>query len=200
MYKNLIYFYTFYLKIMKNFLYFLLPTILFINSCSKKLDPFLITEQSVGLLTDSTLVKDLKLVFPNDSLNQFIGGDEFLGKSNIIKIFEKKTQKLLLELTPKEPLDSLSTIQNIRIIDNRYKTGKAIDKFCDFGCLSSKHKISSIQNTLRNIIVSIDEINAYFTIDKKELPENLRYNMSLKIDKVSIPQSAKIKDFFIQWY
>ena len=185
---------------MKNFLYFLLPTILFINSCSKKLDPFLITEQSVGLLTDSTLVKDLKLVFPNDSLNQFIGGDEFLGKSNIIKIFEKKTQKLLLELTPKEPLDSLSTIQNIRIIDNRYKTGKAIDKFCDFGCLSSKHKISSIQNTLRNIIVSIDEINAYFTIDKKELPENLRYNMSLNIDKVSIPQSAKIKDFFIQWY
>jgi hypothetical protein len=94
----------------------------------------------------------------------------------------------------------LSTIQNIRIIDSRYKTKKALDKICDFGCISGNYNISSIQNTLRNLIVSVDEINAYFTIDKSELPESLRYNMNLKIDKVSIPKSAKIKDFFIQWY
>lgn len=185
---------------MKNFIFFLLSVTIIFNSCSTEVDQFLITKNSVGLLTDSTQVKDLKLVFPNDSLNKFIGGDEFLGKSNIIKIFEKETKKLLLELTPKEALDSLSTIQNIRIIDSRYKTKKALDKICDFGCISGNYNISSIQNTLRNLIVSVDEINAYFTIDKSELPESLRYNMNLKIDKVSIPKSAKIKDFFIQWY
>ena len=102
---------------MKNFIFFLLSMTIIFSSCSTEIDPFLITKNSVGLLTDSTQVKDLKLVFPNDSLNKFIGGDEFLGKSNIIKVFEKETKKLLLELTPKEALDSLSTIQNIRIKD-----------------------------------------------------------------------------------
>ena len=185
---------------MKNFIFFLLSVTFIFNSCSTEVDQFLITKNSVGLLTDSTQVKDLKLVFPNDSLNKFIGGDEFLGKSNIIKVFEKETKKLLLELTPKEALDSLSTIQNIRIIDSRYKTKKALNNICDFDCISGNYTISSIQNTLRNLIVSVDEINAYFTIDKSELPESLRYNMNLKIDKVSVPKSAKIKDFFIQWY
>jgi hypothetical protein len=48
--------------------------------------------------------------------------------------------------------------------------------------------------------VSVDEINAYFTIDKNELPEDLRYDMNKKIEAISIPPTAKIKDFFIQWY
>jgi hypothetical protein len=29
---------------------------------------------------------------------------------------------------------------------------------------------------------------------------NLRYDMTQKIEAVSIPPQAKIKDFFIQWY
>ena len=85
-------------------------------------------------------------------------------------------------------------------MDNRYKTKKGLDKICNFSYISKNYNISSIQNTLRNLIVSVDEINAYFTIDKKELPENLRYDMTAKIETVSIPQKAKIKDFFIQWY
>jgi hypothetical protein len=33
-----------------------------------------------------------------------------------------------------------------------------------------------------------------------ELPEEMRYNMNQKIEAVSIPETAKIKDFYIQWY
>ena len=185
---------------MKNLLIPFFAAIIILTACTTTPDPFLITKHSVGKLNDSTQVKDLKRVFEADSLSQFIGGDEFAGNTNIIKVFEKGTQKLLLELTPKEALDSLSTIQTIRIIDNRYKTKKSLDKLCDFSCLSANYNISSVQNTLRNLIVSVDEINAYFTIDKNELPEDLRYDMNKKIEIISIPPSAKIKDFFIQWY
>ncbi len=185
---------------MKHTLILILAAVLLSVSCNTTPDPFLITKHSVGKLNDSTQVKDLKRVFETDSLSQFIGGDEFTGNTNIIKVFEKGTQKLLLELTPKEALDSLSTIQTIRIIDNRYKTKKSLDKLCDFSCLSANYNISSVQNTLRNLIVSVDEINAYFTIDKNELPEDLRYDMNKKIEVISIPPTAKIKDFFIQWY
>ena len=185
---------------MKNLIILFFAVTLFLTACNTSSDPFLISKHSVGKLNDSTKVKDLKRVFEADSLSQFIDGDEFTGNTNIIKVFEKGTQKLLLELSPKEALDSMSTIQNVRIIDSRYKTIKSLDKLCDFSCISKNYNISSIQNTLRNLIISVDEINAYFTIDKKELPENLRYDMSAKIEAVSIPQKAKIKDFFIQWY
>ena len=185
---------------MKNLLISFFAFTFFLTACNSSPDPFLITKYSVGKLNDSTKVKDLKRVFETDSLSQFIDGDEFTGNTNIIKVFEKGTQKLLLELSPKEALDSLSTIQNIRILDNRYKTKKGLNKLFDFRRLTANYTISSIQNTLRNLIVSVDEINAYFTIDKKELPENLRYDMSKKIEVISVPPTAKIKDFFIQWY
>jgi hypothetical protein len=37
------------------------------------------------------------------------------------------------------------------------------------------------------------------TIDKKELPEELRYNPSLKIDPSQIPDEATFKYFMIGW-
>lgn len=185
---------------MKSNFYYIIGLCFLITSCNSKPDPYLVSNQSVGALTDSTTVSELKKIFINDSITKFIAGDEFISGSNIISIFDKETKSILLELTPKEALDSLSTIQNVRIMDKRYKTKKGLDKICDFGCISKNYNISSIQNTLRNLIISVDEINAYFTIDKKELPETLRYDMITKIEAVSIPQKAKIKDFFIQWY
>ena len=69
-----------------------------------------------------------------------------------------------------------------------------------FGDINTKYQISSIQNTLRSLIISVDEINAYFTLNKTELPEEMRYNMNSKIEAISIPETAKIKDFYLQWY
>ena len=170
-------------------------------SCEKNkaADPFLVQPKSIGLLTDSTQVKDLENVFINDSIYKYIGGDEFTGSNNSIDVFDNEG-KLLLSLTPFEALDSTSTIKNIRVVDDRFKTTKGLSKTSTFKDISSNYKISSIQNTLRNLIVSVDDINAYFTIDKKELPAEMRFDMSLKIEAIQIPESAKISNFFIQWY
>ena len=169
-------------------------------ACETKSDPFAITKHSIGMLTDSTAVKDLKAVFDNDSISKFIGGDEFTGSINTISVFEKGTGKLLLELDPNYALDSLSTIQTVRVMDARFKTKDGLNTLSTFGDINSKYSISSIQNTLRNLIVSVDEINVYFTLSKMELPEEMRYNMNQKIEAVSIRGTAKIKDFYIQWY
>tara|TARA_Y100000991_G_scaffold122972_1_gene92724 strand:+ start:215 stop:772 length:558 start_codon:yes stop_codon:yes gene_type:complete len=184
---------------MKHVFLILIGIYLLITSCNSEPNQYLVTKHRIGHLTDSTAVKDLASIFSNDSISQFIGGDEFIGNSNIIKVYEKETQILLLELTPKEALDSLSNIEIIRIMDPRYKTKKGLNKLGTYKDISSKYNISGIQNTLRNLIVSVNGINAYFTIEKSELPEILRYDMNQKIEDVSIPHQAKIKDFFIQW-
>ena len=182
----------------KSFTIVWLTLVLMHWSCQKPFDPFLMGPKNIGYLTDSTEVRELKAVFGNDSVANYIGGDEFTGNINNIEIFDSGGKKLLV-LTPVEALDSTSTIRTVRIIDARYHTAEGITKMSSFGEVNARYKISGIQNTLQNIIVSIDEINAYFTIDKSELPANMRFDIDMKIEPVQIPDKARIKDFFIQW-
>lgn len=174
---------------------------LILLGCSKetKTDPFQVGLYNVGKLTDSTKVYELESVFDNDSLHTYIGGDEFTGNINNIEVYDSLGVKLL-ELTPFETLDSTSTIKSIRIINSRYKTSKGLGRSNTFKDIRDNYQISGIQNTLNNLIISVDEINAYFTIDKRELPPEMRFDMSMKIEAIQIPDRARIKDFYIQWY
>lgn len=171
-----------------------------IVSCTKekKQDPFQIGKHHVGLLTDSTQVKDLELVFPSDSIVRNIMGDEFIGDINDIEVYNT-SGKQLLTLTPTQSLDSTAVIKSIQIIDSRYKTDKNISTLSTFADIKNNYKISGISTLINSIVISVNEINASFTIDKKELPANLQFNMDLKIEAVQIPDNAKIKYFMLYW-
>ncbi|WP_298495389.1 hypothetical protein [uncultured Algibacter sp.] len=171
---------------------------LLLLNCNKEQNPFEISKNHVGLLTDSTQVKDLKNIYANDSIVKFISGDEFTGNINNIEIFEKGGKKLLT-LTPKRALDSTATIGNIRILDERYKTNKNLTTISTFKDIQENYKISRISNLINSIVIAIDEINVNITIDKKELPANLRFDMDLKFESTHIPENAKIKYFFVNW-
>lgn len=183
---------------MRHLPFYAIAFTLLLLSCNKTQNPFEISKQHIGLLTDSTQVKDLELIYPNDSVVKFIGGDEFIGNINNIEIFEKGG-KQLLSLTPKFSLDSTSIISNVRILDERYKTDKNISTISTFKDIQDQYKISRISNLINSIVIAIDDINASFTIDKKELPANLRFDMDLKIEATHIPDGAKVKYFFVNW-
>ena len=169
-----------------------------LTSCKNEQDPFQLSKQNIGLLTDSTQIKDLKHIYSNDSIVKFISGDEFTGNKNDIEIFEKGGKKLLI-LTPRQSLDSTSVIENIQVIDPRYKTDKNITTLSTFKDLTSNYKISRIDNLINSIVISVNDINSAFTIDKKELPANLRFDMNINFEATHIPDHAKIKYFFINW-
>jgi len=171
---------------------------LLIVSCKKEQNPFEISNQNIGFLTDSTQIKDLKVTFSNDSVVSFISGDEFTGSRNNIEVFEKGGKKLLT-ITPKQALDSTSVIENIQIIDPRYKTAKNISTLSTFKDISSAYKVSKISNLINSVLITVNELNASFVIDKKELPANLRFDMNLKVEAMHIPDDAKIKYFFLNW-
>lgn len=183
----------------KSTIYSLFVFLVCFLACNKAQNPFEISKQHVGLLTDSTQVKDLELVFPNDSIVKRIGGDEFIGNKNNIEIVDK-TGKQLLILEPAEALDSTSVFQTVQIIDERYKTDKNISALSTFKDIADNYNISRIDNLINAIVVTVRSINASFTIDKKELPSNLRLDMDLQIEATHIPDNAKIKYFFINWH
>ncbi len=183
---------------MRNTILTLTIVSLLLASCKKEQDPFEISKQHVGLLTDSTQVKDLKTIFTTDSISKYISGDEFAGSINNIEIFKKTGEKTLV-LTPENVLDSTSVIQSIQIIDPQYKTAKGISTLSTFKDINAAYKISKIDNLINSIAISVREINASFVIDKKELPANLRFDLDLKFEETHIPDNAKIKYFFLIW-
>lgn len=176
----------------------LLALALLLSSCKKEQDPFEVSKQHIGLLTDSTQVKDLKTIFTADSISKYISGDEFSGSINNIEIFKKGGEKLLI-LTPGNVLDSTSTVESIQIIDPQYKTAKGISTLSTFKDINAAYNISKIDNLINSVALSVKEINASFVIDKKELPANLRFDLDLKFEEAHIPDNAKIKYFFLMW-
>lgn len=183
---------------MNKYILSLLVFTLVFSSCKKEQDIFLISKKSIGLLTDSTQVKDLKMVFPNDSVVNYKGDTTFKIPMNMVEVYDQEG-KLLLTLTPKKMSDSTSLITNVRIEDVRYKTDKKISKLSTFKDIEGAYKISKIDNLLSSLVISVNEINAQFAIEKTELPANLRYDMNLNFEASQIPDNAKIKYFFLNW-
>ena len=169
-----------------------------LSSCKKEQDPFQISKQHIGLLTDSTQVKDLEAIYSKDSLVNY-NGNQFTGLVNDIEVFEKGGKKLLT-LSPRKLSDSTSFIQSVRIFDSRFKTDKNISTESTFKDIANNYKITRIDNLINTIVVSVNELNASFTIDKKELPANMRFDMDLTIEATHIPDDAKIKYFFLNWH
>nr|WP_288978969.1 hypothetical protein [uncultured Allomuricauda sp.] len=166
----------------------------FIHSCQKD-TTFLITETSVGPLTQDTKATELETTFAKDS----VVGDQVqidLGASpKKFEVFEKGG-KHLLTLTVNT--DSVPTIENVRIMDPRYVSEKGIGLKSTFKDIQSKYDIKKIVTTLKSIVIFPKGSNLYFTIDKEELPENLRFSTS-NIEAVQIPDEAKIKYLMVGW-
>ncbi len=150
---------------------------------------FLIAENSVGPLTQSTPVTDLETVFAQDSIVRESAD------AKKIEIFEKGG-KHLLSLTANS--DSIPTIENVRVMDSRYKSEKGITLLSTFKDIEDKYGIKKIVTTLNSIVVFPKGSNLYFTIDKEELPDNLRYTTST-IEAVQVPDSAELKYLMIGW-
>ena len=55
------------------------------------------------------------------------------------------------------------------------------------------------QDIYFNVVIFINDSNFFFTIDKNELPSELRFDMSKKIEAIQIPVHSKIKYFMIGW-
>lgn len=166
-------------------------------SCEKEEDPYLIAPNSVGLLTKEVKLNELDSVFAEDSIVRQMSEGEFR-KSNSVEIYDKSGKKMLL-LEPVQAFDSTSTVGFIQVLDPRFKTAKGLGPGSTFKDIVKNYKISRIENTLSAAVIFIDDINVYVTVDKKQLPVELRYDTQSKIQASQIPDDAQIKYFMIDW-
>ena len=183
---------------MKKYLFAIsLCSIFIFISCRKEVDTtFLITDTSIGKLEKSSLARDLGVIYDQDSIVKDTAKLMIGFGAKKIDVFEKGGNHLLT-LTP--TTDSIATIQNVRIQDNRFKTEKGIGLNSTFKDVKDHYQLGKILTSMNNVVVFIKNSDLYFTIDKKELPSNLRYGASTNIEAVQIPDGAKIKYMMLGW-
>lgn len=163
--------------------------------CVEKDTTFSITENSIGPLLETTPVSDLETAFANDSIVRDTTDLKVGSKAKKIKVFEQGGRHLLT-LTPNA--DSIPKIENVRIFDPRYSTESGIGLNSTFKDIRRNYSIKKIVTTLNSVVIFPRESNLYFTIDKEELPSNLRYTTT-QIEAVQIPNEAKIKYLMLGW-
>jgi len=182
------------MKIIQKIALLLLFFVLFIQ-CSNE-NKLSIKKGKVGLLNTETKVKDLDLLFSNDSIvNQFSelsignGNDEY-------EIYSKMGEKLL-EIVPVKQKDSTSKLKSIQIFDPNYKTDRGISLLSTFGDINSSYNINKVETTLTSATLYIDELNATIAFDKEEIGVSKFSREEISIEQ--IPDISKIKYFTI-WF
>lgn len=168
-----------------------------LTQCEKEKDmAFLITNNSVGKLERISLIRDLEVIYDQDSIVKDTMKLSLGFGSRSINIYEKGGSHLLT-LTPSN--DSIPKVQNVRVNDPRFKTEKGVGLNSTFKDIKEKYAIKKIITSINNIVIFVKDSDVYFTIDKSELPESLRYVSSPSIDAVQVPDDAKIKYLMVGW-
>jgi hypothetical protein len=183
---------------MKKTLFIGAMSALFFIQCGKKSDPFLIQQGMVGNLSKDIQMRQIDSLFAIDSIVKLSPVRGTLGTQGDVEIYQKGGDKLLL-LSPEDENDPNSLISNIQVFDNRYKTTKGLHKGSTFKDVKANYTISDIETTINAVVVFLEDSDIFITIYKSQLPENLRYDPSAKIEASQIPDEATFKYFMIGW-
>tara|TARA_B110000444_G_scaffold240883_1_gene256675 strand:- start:14931 stop:15506 length:576 start_codon:yes stop_codon:yes gene_type:complete len=172
-------------------------TLLFIQ-CKEEINPFLISNDSVGTLTRGMTIKEIDSTFAKDSIVKLYAQNEELPTQGEVEIYEKNGTKLV-SISPVTNNDPDALISNFQFFDPRYKTDKGLNLSSTFKDIKANYKISNIETTISTVVIFLEDNDLFINIDKNELPENFRYNPNLVIDITNIPDEAKIKYFMLSW-
>lgn len=166
--------------------------------CGKDSDPFLIKNGAIGNLSKEIKMKQIDSIFAEDSIVKINTSPNALETQGEVEIYEKGGKKLLL-LSPDDENDPNSTITNIQVFDSRYKTEKGLSTASTFKDVKANYTIDNIETTINAVVIFLKEIDVFLTIDKKSLPEELRYDMNIEVEADQIPDDAPFKYFMIGW-
>ena len=171
---------------------------LLLVACNTTTNKFEISNGQIGGVNTQTSVKQLDSIFANDSIVPLSPVKGTLGTQGEVDVYEKGGAKLL-RLSPDIDNDPEATITNVRIYDERFKTSKGLSIKSTFKDLKDNYEIEAIQTSFDAVIISLKDNDVFVTIDKRQLPENLRYDPSIKIDATKIPDTATFKYLMASW-
>lgn len=158
---------------------------LLLIQCSTETDKT-IAKNKLGEIDAKTSIEDLDVLFKNDSIVKIPVDVDFIRE---YQVYDGKGNELLI-IKPKYDNDSIVGIEFIKIYNDSYKTESGISTLSTFKDLADNYSIDKIEPTFNSAIIFVDELNATFALDKKDLKLG-EFDMR-KIRKDQIPDMANI--------
>lgn len=184
---------------MRNVLILLFLTLIYsYASGQESKNSFLVTDKSVGVFYEGMTVNDVLELVNEDQIKKVIDYDSYESLYDDYQYFDFN-QNHLLTLTPKIQNDKNSQINRVLIIDEKYVTDRKIGLSSTYGDLKANYEITDYSPDLDHIVLTVEKINAWFTINKNQLLENWWDDDEIKIDKSKIPDNATFDSFVIWW-
>lgn len=182
---------------MKKTMFLALIAGILMTSCAKD-NTFTISDGMIGKLTKEIQMKQLDSIFEQDSLVKLNAIEDAIGTQGEVEIYDKEGNKLLL-ISPTNELDPNSLISYIQVFDPRYQTESGLNTASTFADVKANYEILNVENAINSVVIFLKDSDIYLTIDKKLLPETIRYDYTSKIEVSQIPNEATLKYFMIGW-
>lgn len=176
---------------MKKIIGFIVIGLLFVQ-CGRDTN-LKIAKNQLGTIGVNTSIEDLDNLFKNDSVVKLPENSDVVREYDV---YDKEGNKLLVIRT-KFIRDSIAGIEFIKIYSDKYKTENDISTASTFKDLVDNFSINKIEPSFNSAIVFIDELNATFALDKKDLNIG-EFDMG-KISQGQIPDMAKIQ-YITLWF
>lgn len=163
--------------------------------CETVDERFLVGTDHVGPLAKNSSMEQLETLFSQDSVVRDSVQSILGGALTKVSVFEKGGSPLL-KFRPSA--DSVQTVAHVQILDPRYLTDKGVGLHSTFKQIRDNYEIKKVVTSLGNVVVFLKDSPVYFTIDKNELPDNLRYT-NKPVEAVQIPDDAQLKFMMVGW-
>lgn len=173
-------------------------SIVILASCDKSNETFGWSKDRVGVLSREALIFQLDSIYSNDSIVKSESQSDYDKQNGIIEIYEKGG-KHLLSITPYTANDPSSKIAYVQIRDARFKTEKGITMNSTIKEIATAYKLGSIDLVIDDVQVRVDEQNFHFTIGASNLPDALKFDPTITVDKNMIPDNATPEYVFVSW-
>jgi len=178
----------------------LLAVCFLIISCAKP--DRVIALNKVGVINNQTTVEELPSLFKNDSIvSRLSEGD--LGNINTYvldndtHLVYQKGGKLLLSISPINPLDSVSKIKSVTVFNELYQTKSGISVNSSFNDVNINHNIEQLEASFNLVTVFVKDINTTFTMDKEAL--GIKAFTLGAVDKAQVPNDSKFTSMTV-WF
>ena len=174
---------------------FLILCISVLFACQSTNDEYLITSNSVGLISNDTRVNEIADLYPDDSLRTINLDNKLADINKKYELYSAEGDPLLV-LEPTGTADT-SKIAQVEVISPLFKTRKGLHADSNFKKVYDNYEISSIQRTLVNVIINLKKEGIFLAIDNESLPDDIQYDDDAMVKATQIPDDAAIKYFWV---
>ncbi len=153
---------------------------------------------NVGIFNNSNTINDVLRLIPASQVKKRVGQGEF--KDDVYDDYEiYYKNEHLFTLTPKDTAKLEQKINRVLIKTPFFKTEKGITVKSTYRDIKSAYTINEIEPTREHIVLIVNEINANFTISKKQLEQGWWNEENKSVNRDKIPNCVTIDDFILWW-